>query len=88
MISYSFDFGIPDSRMSLNDLRDFSDVDLIEKLQLSDDEFEQNWLVPLGLLNGSMLCECGGHMKEVTNSGGVKVLFKAKWDHPLDVEVQ
>jgi hypothetical protein len=61
--------------MSLNDLHDFTDIDLFEKLQLSDDDFEKSWLVPLGLLNGSMICECGSQMKEVMNSGGVKVFF-------------
>jgi hypothetical protein len=61
--------------MSIEDLHEYTDVDLILKLQLPDEEFEKDWLVPLGLLNGSKICECGSAMKEVTDSKGAKVYF-------------
>ena len=48
--------------ISINDLREFKDNDLFEKLNLSDEDFVKRWLVPLGLFNGRILCTCGNNM--------------------------
>lgn len=61
--------------MSINDLHDYKNVDLFEHLRMSDEDFEKNWLTPIGLLNGRMICICGFPMNEVTDSGAVKVVF-------------
>jgi hypothetical protein len=66
--------------MAINELQDFRLIDLHEKLridedkdkQLQEEEFE-NWLVSMGLLHGSMLCNCGSQMKLVRDHHGTKI---------------